>query len=76
MSTTAATTLDYQSAPVKPAGLPTSEVQHHDDKKDYSEDLTEPVVTGVPGELEEMDSELIPTEEDMLTLRKVAAPLP
>jgi POT family proton-dependent oligopeptide transporter len=80
MSTTANTIMDFESAPVKPQGLPTSELARNhytDDKKlDVGDEITVPVVQSAPGGSEEMDSDLIPTEEDMLTLRKVAAPLP
>jgi POT family proton-dependent oligopeptide transporter len=79
MSTTADTILDFESAPVKPQGLPTSELardQYDDDKKGGVEDITVAVGDRPSGTPLEMDSELIPTEEDLLTLRKVAAPLP
>lgn len=79
MSTTANTIIDFESAPVKPQGLPTSELarQHYDDdKKTAHDDISVPVVSSLPEGSDEMDPELIPTEEDLLTLRKVAAPLP
>jgi POT family proton-dependent oligopeptide transporter len=76
----ATTILDFESAPVNPKGLPTSELArtgYDDDKKGGLDEIT--VATydvGAREQAEEMDSELIPTEEDLLTLRKVAAPLP
>jgi POT family proton-dependent oligopeptide transporter len=79
MSNTANTVLDFQSAPVNPRGQPTSELAHteyDDDKKFNSEDITVPVTSSVSRGRDEMDMELVPTEEDLLTLRKVAAPLP
>lgn len=75
MSNTATTILDFESAPVNPKGLPTSELARNDKKQDL-EDISVKVDSAMPGGAEEMDSELIPTEEDLLTLRKVAAPLP
>lgn len=76
MSPTADPILDFQSAPLNPRGLPTSETAHDDKKNLETEDNIMPVVGSHGGEAEHMDSELIPTEEDMLTLRKVAGPLP
>jgi POT family proton-dependent oligopeptide transporter len=74
MSNTASTVLDFQSAPVNAKGQPTAELANpalHDDKKYDMEDITVQV-----GGAHEIDTELVPTEEDLLTLRKVAAPLP
>jgi POT family proton-dependent oligopeptide transporter len=78
MSNTANTVLDFQSAPVSARGNPTSELarDHYDDKKGDVDDISVPVVSAVGEGRDEMDTELIPSEEDLLTLRKVAAPLP
>ena len=74
MATSATTTLDFQSAPVPPEGLPTAEKYDHDEK--FGLDDAEISATVMPGHHDVTDPELIPTEEDMLSLRKVPAPLP
>lgn len=74
-----APTLDFQSAPVNPRGMATSELahKHNDDKKMMEEDINVYVSpSGQETGMEVMDPELVPTEEDLLTLRKIAAPLP
>ena len=64
------TLIDFQSAPVKPQGMPTAELGSQ-------EKITQDDVTVFPASHgEDIDPALIPTEEEMLTLRKVAAPLP
>jgi POT family proton-dependent oligopeptide transporter len=78
MSTAGAVTLDFQSAPINPRGMPTAEIghNHNDDKKMMEEDINVYVNPSTETGMEVMDPELIPTEEDLLTLRKVPAPLP
>lgn len=68
------TILDFESAPVPARGLPTAD---HGEKKETFDDTIVAISPNAPDHGgEEMDAELIPSEEDMLTLRKVAAPLP
>lgn len=74
---TVTTTLDFQSAPVAPQGLPTADRQNEksaDDEKFGFEDGTEAEVRS--GHDNVVDHELVPTDDDMITLRKVSAPLP
>ena len=70
----ATTTLDFESAPVLPQGLPTTELDRKDSKHAHPSDV---MVTGAHEiDLDVIDPSTVPTEEEMLTLRKVAAPLP
>jgi hypothetical protein len=70
--------VDFHTAPVRAAGQPTAELSHQgitdekDEKALYdpaSEDVT------VTAAHDQIADELIPTEEDLLTLRKVPAPM-
>lgn len=75
MASSATTTLDFQSAPVAPQGLPTAEKYDTHDEK-FGLDDAELTAVVVPGHNDVMDPELIPSEEEMASLRKVPAPLP
>jgi POT family proton-dependent oligopeptide transporter len=70
--------VDFHTAPLPARGQPTAEFSHqnHSDDKDEKalydpagEDVT------VTAAQDQLSDDLIPTEEDMLTLRKVPAPM-
>jgi hypothetical protein len=70
--------VDFHTAPVRASGQPTAELSHQgitdekDEKALYDpagEDVT------VTAAHDQISDDLIPTEEDMLTLRKVPAPM-
>ena len=70
------TTQDFESAPLPATGLPTSELAHDNKsiKDEYNADVT---VAAALGAIEDsVDPSTVPTEEEIATLRKVAAPLP
>jgi hypothetical protein len=69
-------TLDFESAPVDPHGLPTNDLSH---EKDVKNELDADVVvsSAIDGvEDPAVDADSVPTEEQLATLRKVSAPLP
>ena len=70
----ATTTLDFESAPVVPQGLPTTELDRKDTKHDMSPDVM--VTSADEIDHDDIDPASVPTEEELLTLRKIAAPLP
>ena len=70
--------VDFHTAPITASGQPTAELSHqgfHDEKDEKAiydpaaEDVT------VMAAHDQIADELIPTEEDLLTLRKVPAPM-
>jgi len=69
-----ATTLDFESAPVLPQGLPTTELDRKDSKYDISPDVMVTAAHDINDD--DIDPALVPTEEELLTLRKVPAALP
>jgi hypothetical protein len=75
MASSATTTLDFQSAPVAPQGLPTAEKNDHDEKFGLDDNGTQGMVVARSYD-DVTDPELIPSEEEMASLRKVPAPLP
>jgi POT family proton-dependent oligopeptide transporter len=80
--------LDFESAPVRPEGLPTAHQLHQQDgvsgyqDNQYADKLDEQAMnevhdaTVVPAYEEDEDYEGKPTEEELRTLRKIGAPLP
>lgn len=68
----AETIADFQSAPLKPQGLPTAELDAQDEKVTEKVSISPTQIL----ESERVDGELEPSEEELLTLRKVSAPLP
>lgn len=64
---------DFQSAPLRATGMPTTETSAIDEKK--GPDAVDAQFVGAAEDVYE-DEALRPSEEDMLTLRKVSAPLP
>ena len=73
---------DIQSAPVPPQAMPTTEIKADEkaEKGSFTNDADVVTVSGAPdvgaGVSEWDDESLTPTEEQMMTLRKVAAPMP
>ena len=67
---------DFQSAPVNPTGMPTTEGGTGHTLKEQKKFLEPTEVTVTAAADYNSDSENVPTEEEMSTLRKVAAPMP
>jgi hypothetical protein len=70
--------VDFQSAPISAKGQPTAELSHQgisyekDEKAVYDPAGEDVMVTAAH---DQISDDLIPTEEDLLTLRKVPAPM-
>jgi hypothetical protein len=70
--------VDFHTAPVAAQGQPTAELSH----QGFSDEKDEKALYGtsggeitVSGAQEQLSDDLVPTEEDLLTLRKVPAPM-
>jgi len=70
--------VDFHTAPISAKGQPTAELSHQgitdekDEKALYSSAGEDVMVTAAH---DQISDDLIPTEEDLLTLRKVPAPM-
>jgi len=67
--------LDFQAAPINPTGMPTTQGGTGHDFKSQKELLTSDAIVTAASDLYD-GGEGIPTDEEMVTLRKISAPMP